>query len=334
MNPDPNPISKVYASNLTEAVSKDQNSILEKAPQTVEDKAFLDRMMTDSKQDSTLDDPTKQFLNRHNHNNLTDEELLHNLELFHRFFCDPHLDNRINMLYDSNGTLEETFQNLQRQFGKLHIGCVNRGFCDPDTLTGKELNRKLTLIAFCIKTSFDKLILGKMLEHAKDPDMQVMLQELTPEAMFQELNFKDLKKHQQLIYFYLRKASRAQYRKMGDKLYKPKYNSQNQFVHCYEYVCTISEFVFELLYPLDQNHYWFQCLTEKPGVPKCVIDHLTLLHTEWLPKLQPNDNIASFQNGVFYLVNRQFYKFESIQDLMLLEDNVIAHEYHDFPLNL
>jgi hypothetical protein len=324
-----NGVSKVYASSLSEALNKDQNYILEKSPQSAEQ---LDRMMTDSKQ--KYEDPTNQFLQRimtYNQDVLSDDELKSDLELFHRFFCEPDLDQRINALYDSNGTLKQTFQKMQRQFGELHIECVNRGFCDPD---GKELNRKLTLIAFCIKTSFDKLILGKMLEHAKEPDMQLMLQELTPEAMFQEFDMKDLQKHQQLIYFYLRKASRNQYRKIGDKLYKPKYNAQNQFVYCYEYVCTISDFLFESLYPLEQNHYWFQCLTEKPGISKCVIDYLTLLHTEWLPKLIVNKNITSFQNGLFYLINKQFYKFESVQELMLLEDNVIAPEYHDFPLNL
>jgi hypothetical protein len=320
---------KVYASSLTQALNEQRTYILETAPQTEETKDFLKRMDKDA---------TMQFLARltqnfHRHN---EEELESDLELFHQFFCSPDLDQRLHYLYDSDHTLKQKFQMLGQHFGQLHIDCIGSKLklCDLDTLIGKETNRKLVLISFCIKTSFDKLVLEKMLQHAQDPDMQQMLQELTPEAMFQELDMSKLEKHQQLIHLYLRKASRHQYRKLGDKLYKPKLNAQKQFVYCYEYVYDISDFVFQELFPLEQNQYWFNCLTKEPSTVKYVIEILTQSHTEWLPNLKVNDNITVFQNGIFYSVNKQLYKFESIRDLMMIENNVIGNEYHDFPLRL
>jgi hypothetical protein len=319
---------KVYASSLTQALNAHRTYILENAPQTDETKDFLGQFLDK--------DTTTQFLERltqnfHRHN---EEELESDLELFYQFFCSSDLDQRLHYLYNSDHDLKQKFQMLQQHFGQLHIDCVRSDLCDLESEEGKETDRKLVLISFCIKTSFDKLVLEKMLEHAQDPDMQQMLQELSPKTMFQELDMSKLEKHQQLIHFYLRKANRNQYRKLGDKLYKPKFNAQKQFVYCYEYVCTISEFVFKAIYPLEQNQYWFNCLTKKPSTLNYVIEILTKSHTEWLPNLKVNNNIAVFQNGIFYSVNKQLYGFESIRDLMLLENNIITLEYHDFPLNL
>ncbi len=314
---------KVYASSLTQALSEERKYSLEAALQTDDKKEFLDKMTIESQELPLLLalDANIETVKAH-------------LESFYNFFCFPGVEQRVGILFDLDRDLKSKFVQMEQQFGHLHVACVNTGLCDIETTMGKEVNDKLTLIAFCMKTSFEQMLLKKMLQHAKDPDMQSMLQELTPEAMFQEFNMSTLKKHQQLIYFYLRKASRNQYRKLGDKLYKPKYNAQNEFVFCYEYVSTIAEFVFESLYPLEQNHYWFQCLTKKPNISKYVIEILTQCHTEWLPKLKVNNNITVFQNGIFYSINKQFYKFESIRDLMLLENNITGCEYHDYPLNL
>ncbi len=271
----------------------------------------------------------------------TDDITLANyFQLFYKVFCSP-LPNehavfdRIKSLYPNSRTMKDQFNTIQERFGRLHVECINKGWMDLELPSGREMSRKITLIAYCIRTSFDQLVLTRMLQHAHDPMTRSMLEELTPEAFFQELDMSKLKKHQQILHFYLRKANRNNYRKDGDALYEPHFNSEGQFVHAYKYVYDISDFVFQGLFPLEQNQYWFNCLTEKPGTAKSVIDHLTKIRTEWLPDLKRNDMIHAFRNGLFSIEFNEFFYFKpipgkfNIEQLMEKESNLTAIKFHD-----
>ncbi len=260
-------------------------------------------------------------------------------DLFYRVFCSKYktehaVVDRVKSLYPHARNMKEQFHTIQEKFGNLHMACVNQRLLGDDA-NGREVKRQLTLIGFCIKTSYEHMVLTRLLQHAHEPMTRSMLEELTPESFFQEVDLSKLKKHQQLVYFYLRKASHNHYRKDGDAIYQPRYNNQGEFVHAYEYLFDISDFVFDGLFPVELNAYWFNCLTEKPGTAKSTIATLTQLKTEWLPNLKRNELIHAFRNGLFSIERNQFFHFRatgdqnSVKQLMEIYPNCTAIKYHD-----
>jgi hypothetical protein len=307
---------------------------------TPEDAAELDSRLNQYSQED-WEGLIADVLGTHVDSDTTDSNLGEYVNLFYKIFCSPlktehEACDRVKSLYPNARTMKDQFQNILTRFGHMHIECLNRNWIDPEDPAGREMKRKLTLISFCIKTSFEQLVLTRMLQHAHDPMTRGMLSDLTPEAFFQDLELSKLKKHQQINHFYLRKANRAHYRKDGDALYEPKYNEKGQFVHAYQYVYDISDFVFQGLFPLEQNAYWYNCLTEKPGTAKATIASLTSIKTEWLPDLKRNDMIHAFSNGLYDLERNEFFHFEptrpdqhSIDELARLVTNLTAIKYHD-----
>jgi hypothetical protein len=155
---------------------------------------------------------------------------------------------------------------------------------------------------------------------------------MTPEIFFQDFDLSQMKKHQQILYFYLRKAFKHNYKKDGDALFKPRYNKYGEFVHAYEYACDISDFVFSGIYPLEQNHYWFDCLTEKSNTAKTCIQHLTNFKTEWLQQLERNRSIHAFNNGLFVTSRNAFFYFKKLPGknwVGQLDGNLTAIKFHD-----
>jgi hypothetical protein len=264
------------------------------------------------------------------------------MEIFWRIFCSPmqnphDIFDRISSLYPSARSMKDQFNRITERFGDLHIQLLTRNLVDPDLSSGREMKQKLTKIAFSIKISYEQTINTNSLKHIHDPQTTAMLSELSPESFFKEVDMSKLKKHQQLLQFYQRKAAKFQYRKDGDALYEPRSNEEGEFVYAYQYVCDVCDFVFEGLCPIEQNHYWFDCLTEKPGNAKFVIENLTKLKTEWLPNLVRNDMLYAFTNGLFSLEFNEFYYFKapegklSVADLTLQipDQSLIASKYHD-----
>ena len=143
----------------------------------------------------------------------------------------------------------------------------------------------------------------------------------------------------QLMHFYYRIAFENHYRKDGDQLFKPKFNKYGDFVYAYEYVCDIEDFVFQSIYPLEQNHYWFECLMEKSSNASMCIKMLTRVKSEWLKDLDRNRDVHAFQNGLYVLSLNTFFTFKKrtgcypsgIQKYCVdnLSGNLIAIKYHD-----
>jgi hypothetical protein len=267
----------------------------------------------------------------------SDRELLSTFHLFYKLFCHPFkteydVIDRLSAIYPNVTTMQDQFKKIQRTFGLIHFELLKRRQLDEESRSGRELKRMLTLISFSMKTSFEQLVLTRMMQHGSDTMTRSMLEEMTPEIFFQEVDISKMKKHQQILYFYLRKAFKNNYKKDGDSLYKPRYNKYGEFVHAYEYVCDISDFVFQGIFPLEQNQYWFDCLTEKSNTAKTCIQHLTSFKTEWLQDLERNPSIHSFQNGLFVTRHNAFFHFKKVPGrnwVGQLDGNLTATKYHD-----
>lgn len=269
--------------------------------------------------------------------NCSDKDLFMTFRLFYQLFCfryqsDHDVIDRVQSLYPDVTTMHDQKKRIIRMFGVMHFELTKRRFINDDTRHGREIKSMLTRIAFCIKFTFEQMVTARLLQKGNDKSMKGMLEEMNPLTMFREVDVTKKKKHQQLLHFYYHLAFKNNYRKDGECLYKPRYNEQDQFVHAYEYVCDISDFVFQGIFPLEQNDYWLDCLTEKPGTASSVISQLTNLKSEWLKDLERNSMVHAFQNGLFILcLNRFFYftKRPGKHWVGELAGNITAVKYHN-----
>jgi len=269
--------------------------------------------------------------------NCSNRDLLLAFRMFYQLFCYPYQNDydvvdRVKAIYPHITNMKDQFKKIQSLFGLIHFQLIKRRLVEEKTRHGREIQRMLTMISFGMKMSFEGLVMNRLLQKGTDKSMRAMLEEMSPLAFFQEIDTSKLKKHQQLLHYYYREAFKNNYRKDGDCLYKPRYNKYDEFVYAYEYVCDISDFVFQGLFPLEQNHYWFECLTERSNNSKMCINILTNVKSEWLRDLERNPNIHAFQNGVFVLSLNTFFYFKKIpwkQWVGNLAGNITAVKYHD-----
>lgn len=269
--------------------------------------------------------------------NCSDRDLLMTFRVFYQIFCYPYKNeydvvDRIRAIYPHVTNMKDQFKKIVTLFGLIHFELIKRRMVDEKTRHGREIQRMLTMISFGMKMSFEGLVMNRLLQKGTDKSMRAMLEEMTPLTFFKEIDPSKLKKHQQLLHFYYREAFKNNYRKDGECLYKPRYNKYDEFVYAYEYVCDISDFVFNSLFPLEQNHYWFECLTERNNNSKMCINILTNVKSEWLRDLERNPNIHSFQNGLFVLSLNTFFYFKKTpgkQWVGNLSGNLTAIKYHD-----
>lgn len=266
----------------------------------------------------------------------SNRDLLQTFKMFYQVFCFPYKDeysviDRVKAIYPHVATMKDQFKKIQRLFGLLHFELIKRKLID-DSKFGREATRMLTMISFGMKMSFDILVSNRLLQKGVDKSMKAMLEEMNPLTFFQEKDTRKMKKHQQLLFYYYHIAFIQNLRKDKECLYKPRYNNQNEFVYSYEYVSEMSDFVFQGLFPIEQNHYWFDCLTERGGTAKMCVDMLTNLKSEWLPDLERNHDIHAFQNGLFVLSLNSFFFFKKLPNrnwVGQLSGNLTAIKYHD-----
>lgn len=269
--------------------------------------------------------------------NCSTRDLLLTFRLFYQLFCYPYRNDydvidRIQAIYPNVSNMKEQFKKIQHLFGLIHFELIHRDLVKEKTRHGREIQRMLTAIAFGMKMSFEQLVVNRLIQKGADKSMRSMLEEMSPLTLFQEIDTTKLKKHQQLIHFFYREAFKNNYRKDGDCIYKPRFNKYGEFVYAYEYVCDISDFVFQGIFPLEQNHYWFECLTERNNNAKMCINILTNVKSEFLRDLDRNYNIHSFQNGLYILSLDTFFYFKKIPGkpwVGNLSGNLTAVKFHD-----
>jgi hypothetical protein len=278
----------------------------------------------------------QSLLNTHLDAECSDRELLITFKLFYKVFCHPMKDDyavldRVKAIYPHVATMKDQFFKIRRVFGVLHLQLKQRDKLD-ESRVGREMNHMLTRISFGMKMTFEQMVTTRLLQKGLDDSMRAMLHDMSPLTFFSEIDTNKLKKVQQLVHFYYQLAYKHQYRKDKECLYRPRYNEHDEFVFSYEYVYDMSDFVFQGLHPIEQNHFWFECLTEARGNAKHCIDMLTNIKSEWLPDLERNPDIHAFKNGLFVLSLNDFFFFKKSGDrnwVAQLSGNLTAIKYHD-----
>lgn len=271
---------------------------------------------------------------------LSNRDLMGQFTLLYHLFCFPFKDeyavvDRVKAIYPHISTMKEQYLRLRRTFGCIHYELIKRNLIENETKSGREIERMLTNTAFGMKMIFQQVVHNRLLQKCGDKSIRSMLEEMSPLSIFKEFDNQKLKKHQQLLHFYYQKAFELGYRKNAGRIYKPKENKDDQYVYAYEYVFDVADFVFQAIFPLDEHLYWFECLTTQSGNAKHCIDILTRVKCEWLPDLERNRDIYSFQNGLYVLSHDKFYYFQKkegkhwVGDLEATGVNMVAVKYHD-----
>lgn len=267
----------------------------------------------------------------------SDKDVLVMFQLFYQLFCYDFKSledvcTRTRCIYPNMNSLKDQYKRVQAVFGNLHIEMYRRDMLDDDKI-GQQFKNMLTQITCNMKLTYEQMVGFHMIKVSKDKNQRMMLEEMTPFSFFQELDRTKLKKHQQLLHYYYNEAFKDNLRRDGDSLYRPRYNQDGEFVHAYEYVYDVADFVFTCIYPIEQNRYWFDCLTEKGGTASICINMLGKVKSEWLPILKRNRDIHAFRNGLYILSKNTFYYFRKRPGKRwvgeLANDNLIAIKFHD-----
>ena len=122
-------------------------------------------------------------------------------------------------------------------------------------------------------------------------------------------------KQKRLLTYLYNIAYQKKYRKQGSNLYRSRIDDSGQFLHSYQYDCTVNDFVSENT-PLLHNAEMKQSL----------VNILTDVKSEFLPDLRHNPDIHAFQNGLFIISQNQFIAYSDIRESA---ENLIACKYHD-----
>ena len=269
---------------------------------------------------------------------MPDRDVVCILHKLHRIFCHPFRDDydvldRMTPLYPEVDSMQDRSTRLQTIFGFVHAQLHQRDFVNEDRKDGRETLRLLKAVAYGMRITLDHIVQTRLLRHASSYTTRLKLEELSPTSIFQPHDPAAGAKHQQVLLLYLKKAFMHGYQKDGGSLYKPRYNEEGVFVHSYEYVCDISEFVLRGVRPLELHHRVWDALTERPGTCKWVIQSLTDFQTEWLPDLKRSRHVHAFRNGLFILTLKTFFYYTKRSGKRwvgeLEGEDLRATKYHD-----
>ncbi len=286
---------------------------------------------------------TKLFVQNFDVVRAQEQELYVRLQLMEQMFCygmsprqDARVYDRTLILFPNTCQMEQDFKHQMSVYQSLQTEMDRRNLMNTDTREGREVLFKLRRIAMTMNNFYSLAGNMRIIENSKDSITQNQLMHMHPNMMFDnKADFLKLKKPQQVEDFLRKKAFYSQLRRKQDALYQPRKNAQGEWVHSFEYLMDISEFVYRSVFPLSHNRYWFDCLTGSPATANTVIGNLTKYHTEYIPELKPNPNFHAFQNGLFNLENGQFYGFreekgkKSVSELRVGHVDLIAIKYHD-----
>lgn len=267
----------------------------------------------------------------------TNSQCIMCFQYLYQLYCYPYKDEedvirRVRALYPNIMDMKARQDSLVQIFGSLKMKMTQEGMLDEETPNGREMLNRLNQIIFRMKMTYDSVALNRMILRGNDAAMRAILEEINPDCMFREADVGKMKKPLQLLHFCYKRALIENYRKDGDSLYKPRYNSEGLFTCSFEFVSDISDFVFSSVYPIEENHYWFECLTEKAGTGQHIITMLTKVKSEYLPKLDRNRYVHAWQNGIYCLDLNEFFYFQKGQDRKTVADmagNLTAIKYHD-----
>jgi hypothetical protein len=293
-------------------------------------------------------DPTKtesEELTRISVSSSTDDkELLHIMLNFYGLFVYGSSDikcqiERMQYMFPTVQSMHTRYKVLRKLFGDIYYELIDRNMIpvDEEDIEPEKLEIKtiMTEISFHFKMLFDQLVLFRLRQHMNDQSLRSALHEMSPMTFFCEMDTGKMKKHQQLLYFYLKQCFKNKYRRYGKSLYRPIFNQKGQFTYAYERVCDISDFIFDAIFPIELNPYWFECLTDSNNTATFCVKQLENIKTEWLPDLKRDRRIHSFRNGLFVTSTNEFYSFEKLDDcgwvgdLESSEGEITAMRYHD-----
>lgn len=110
------------------------------------------------------------------------------------------------------------------------------------------------------------------------------------------------------LVYCLNKCQERRYRRFRGCIYRPKYTQEGWFTNAYERKCTISEFVWASI-DIGRSYHIFKAAYSKRPLAETVAKVLELFKSCYLPDLEENRYLSSWQNGVYHHGEDKFYPY-------------------------
>lgn len=116
--------------------------------------------------------------------------------------------------------------------------------------------------------------------------------------------------YQRIVLFLLHKIRESGYRKLDGNLYTRVRNNAGVFVHTYTKACSILEYLYTVINSRERPELW-QGFCKEGNVAGSLETYLKNCTEKELPTLEPNRNIHSFDNGLYFVQEDEFLPWGS-----------------------
>ncbi len=189
-----------------------------------------------------------------------------------------------------------------------------------------ELIRKVDMLGVYTTNGYESLVLMFRQVCTTNPSLHGALPEISLDMYTRPIDEVDFKHHQWLILFYLNQCYNRCYRKQGSSLLAPRFTKDGYFTHTYEYAIEISDFLYECIYPFEQNKDKFYSLTHSANVVSMCTNYLQNCKDARLPTLEKDRTKFAFRNGIFDARTNRFFAYNSDS---LCNFNTVCANYLD-----
>ena len=260
------------------------------------------------------------------------------IEVCYRAWCHPKKDvldvSRQHTLFFEDVTKVDDNYNKYVKFVHEMSQCLKLAEHNESVTADeiKENNKKLETLGQCLynaKHSFVFLLRHHFITH---PQKHKSLKLEKFECLMKPVRYENLKEHQQLIMKYMEIASIKKYRKIKDQsiLYEPLFTNDDDkhYTFYYRAAFTMEDFLYDAIYPYEQNLKEWAALTKSVNVPKQVIQYMKNCKDNRLPWLNRSRYYISCLNGVYYTKEDIFYPYKPVAGYQYcasqLDVNIVA----------
>jgi hypothetical protein len=271
--------------------------------------------------------------------NLSVELLVQVLEIFSMLFCDTlgveEQSKRNLIIFGSHDEVETRFRLYAAKLHSLRA-VMEEKFRDLGDEKKNEMECTFDKVSSSLFSGREVMVYLYSQIFVNNPELSRTLPLPRMEEFYHKITEESMKGHHKLIRFYLLICHRRKYKKMkgSDWLFEPTYTLDGHFTHYYRPACSISDFIYDAIYPYLNHATQFMQLTDRGSTPSAIINFLTHCKDDSLPFLVRSRCVFSYQNGVYDAETDRFYVYAPQEDWPYksvdLPLDVVACNYLDY----
>ena len=260
--------------------------------------------------------------------NVTVELLVQLIDVFTMVFCDvltPEQQQQRNLItFGTHSEVEERFRCYSSKLSALKL-IFDEKSTQLEAEQRQETETEFGRIASNLFAGRENMVHLYLQMFTSHPDLARTVLHPAMEEFYQPLTLEEMKGHHKLILFYLLICQRRKYRKIKEVLYEPCYTMEGHFTHFYKPTLTVSEFIYDAIYPYTNHPVQFMQLTDRAATPKAVVAYLSNCKDDKLPFLTKSRTKFAYRNGVYDAQTDQFFLYEKAPDWPYCSVDLPAH---------